>query len=188
LTGKNGETRKCGTGATVAAVTPDLDPLARPSPVQQRLERRDNQSWIAGNPEVGPVQRVVRPGRLPPLVEVKPEVRRRIATIRIDPSERNGSHLRVVGQHDTSAVEMRFESVVLVIRVLARCKLSRGVPERSTLAAGDHDPSLDHAATIGPRVVGVATEGPAENVRQNASIQARAALKSLRLSAYRDCS
>jgi hypothetical protein len=88
----------------VAAVTADLDALARPSPVKQRLKRRDNQNWIVRDAEVGPVQVIVAPRRLPPLVEVQPEVRGYIAGIGMGASEGHGGQLRAVWQHDTTAV------------------------------------------------------------------------------------
>jgi hypothetical protein len=104
LAAEDGETGKRCTGATVAAVTADLDALARPSPIKQRLKRRDNQNWIVRDAEVGPVQVFVGPRRPPPLVEVQPEVRGYIAGIGIDAAEGHGGQLRAVWQHDTTAV------------------------------------------------------------------------------------
>jgi hypothetical protein len=99
-----GETGKRCTGATVAAVTADLDVLARPSPVKQRLKRRDHQNWIVRDAEVGPVQVFVGPRRPPPLVKVQPEVRGYIAGIGIDAAEGHGGQLRAVWKHDATAV------------------------------------------------------------------------------------
>ena len=104
LAAEDGETGKRCAGATVAAVTADLDALARPSPIKQRLKRRDNQNWIVWDAEVGPVQVFVGPRRPPPLVEVQPEVRGYIAGIGIDAAEGHGGQLRAVWQHDTTAV------------------------------------------------------------------------------------
>jgi hypothetical protein len=88
----------------VAAVTANLDALARPSPVKQQLKRHDNQNWVAWDPEVGPVQVFVDPWWPPPLVEVQPEVRGYFAGIGIDAAKRHGGQLRAVWQHDTTAV------------------------------------------------------------------------------------
>src|SRR6187431_2297263 len=81
LAAEDGKASQRGTGATMAAVTADLDALTGPGPVKQRLERSDNRNWIAGDTEVRPVEVVVGPRRPPPLVEVQPKIGRHVAGI-----------------------------------------------------------------------------------------------------------
>ena len=114
LAAEDGETGKRSPRATVAAVAADLDALALPSPVEQRLKHLDNRHWVVGHAEVWPVQELVEPRWLPPLVEVQPEVRRYVAGIGIDAAEGHGCQLRAVRQYDATAVQMRIESVMLM--------------------------------------------------------------------------
>lgn len=148
LAAEDGKTGKRGTGATVAAVTANLDALTSPGSVKQRLKRSDNQNRIARDTEVGPVQVVVRPRRPPPLVEVQPKIRGHIAGIGIDAAEGHRSQLRVIWQHDTTAVKVRFASAMLMGRLRARCSLGSGVPERPALITHDDGPGLGHADTL----------------------------------------
>lgn len=104
LAAEDGETGERSPRATVAAVAADLDVLALPSPVEQRLQNLDNRNWIVRHAEVWPVQELVGPRWLPPLVEVQPEVRRYIAGVGIDAAEGHGSQLRAVRQDDATAV------------------------------------------------------------------------------------
>lgn len=143
LAAEDGETGQGGPGAAVAAVAADLDAFTSPGSLEQRFEHGD-QSWVARDAEVGPVQVVVGPRRLPPLVEVQPEVRDHLAGVGLGAAEGHRRHLRAVGEHDTAAVEVRVESAVLVGRVRARSLLGSRVPERPALVAHDDDPGLGH--------------------------------------------
>ncbi len=67
---EDGETGQGGPGAAVSAVAADLDALTSSGSLEQRFERGDDQGWVARDAVVGPVQVVVRPRRLPSLVEV----------------------------------------------------------------------------------------------------------------------
>jgi len=98
LTAEAGETGERGPRAAVASVAADLDPLAAPSPVQQRLEHLDDRRRIVGDTEVRPVEELARPRRPPPLVEVQPEVRRYLTGVRIDAAEGHGHQPRAVGK------------------------------------------------------------------------------------------
>lgn len=144
LAAEDGETGQGGPGAAVAAVAADLDAFTSPGSLEQRFEHGDDQSWVARDAEVGPVQVVVGPRRLPPLVEVQPEVRDHLAGVGLGAAEGHRRHLRAVGEHDTAAVEVRVESAVLVGRVRARSLLGSRVPERPALVAHDDDPTLGH--------------------------------------------
>lgn len=148
LAAEDGKTGQGGPGATVAAVAADLDALTSPGSVEQRFEYDDDQRWVAGDAEIGPVQVVVGPRRLPPLVEVQPEVRGHVAGVGLGAAEGHRCHLRAVGEHDTAAVEVRVESAVLVGRVRARRLLGIRVPERPALVAHDDDSGIGHVVNL----------------------------------------
>jgi len=84
----------------VAAEATDLHSLSGPSPVEHGSQKRDNLGSIIGDTEVRPVEVIVGPWWLPPVIEIEPVVRRLVTGVGVYGIERCGDDLDAVGQDD----------------------------------------------------------------------------------------
>jgi len=84
MTGHDGEAGQCGAGASVATEAADLHPFSGASPFEHHAERGPDLGSIGGYAEIRPVEVIMAPWRLPPLIQVQPVGRRLVARIWVD--------------------------------------------------------------------------------------------------------
>lgn len=85
----------------------DLDPLARTRPVEHRSESGEDRRRALRNPEIRPVEVVVGPWRLPPVIQIEPEVGVTVTGVGIVGVERHGRDGCAVGKDDDGTVSMQ---------------------------------------------------------------------------------
>jgi hypothetical protein len=98
-----GQDSKAGQGSSGAPVSPeatDLHLFAGTSPLEHGFQGDDDVSRIIGDTEIGPVQVVVRPRRLPFVIKIEPVVRCLFTDVGVHGIERNGGDLGAVRQYD----------------------------------------------------------------------------------------
>jgi hypothetical protein len=119
----------------MAPETTDFHLFPSASTVEKGPQRGDDQGRVGGDTEVRPVEVIVHPGRLPPVVEVKAVVGLLVTRVRGDRVERHGSDLGTVGQGDCITVPVHFELAMEVTGVSALGWLSAQVPVHLTFSA-----------------------------------------------------
>ena len=110
-----------GSGAPMTAKAADLDPSAGARPVEHRSEGDDDWRCTGGNTEIRPVEVVVGPRWLPPMVEVETVVGRTATGVGIVGIERHSHDGCAIGQDDEGTVPMSIHLLRTVIDLGGGC-------------------------------------------------------------------
>ena len=141
---QDGQAGQSRSSPSVATEATDLNSFASSSSSQNVSQRRDDLSGTSWNIEVRPLDVGVRPRRLPPLVQVQPEVGQFVAGVRICRIERHGDDRGAVRQHHNRTVTMHFERSVVVRAIRALRRLAVCLPIDTAFSAGHDDARLRH--------------------------------------------
>ena len=112
---------------------------------QQRSQGSDDWGGIIGHSEVGPVDVIVGPRRIPLRVEIQTKVGSLVAGIGIPCVKRNGGDPGPVGEHHDGSVEVQIESLMIVVRDSALWRFIVHVPVDLALRAHDYGSDVRHA-------------------------------------------
>jgi hypothetical protein len=99
----------------VASETTQLNSVSTASAFQQRSQGGHRFSRITGHAEIGPVEVIVGPRRIPPRVEIQSEIGSRVAGIGMAGVKRNGGDLGTIWQHDDGSVQMQVKPLMIVV-------------------------------------------------------------------------
>ena len=86
--------------------TAELDAFGGPSPLKHRDKHIPGSIWLSRDAEVGPVEMVVGPRRLPPRIQVEPVIGRFITPVRVGRVKGNRNQFSPVGQRDHRPVSV----------------------------------------------------------------------------------
>jgi hypothetical protein len=100
MAGQDGKTGQGHSRWPTATEAPDLRPFPAMSPVERGSRSGDDLGRIIGDTEVRPVEVIVGPRWLPPVIQVEAVVRRSVAGIGVRGVERRGGDLGAVGRGD----------------------------------------------------------------------------------------
>jgi hypothetical protein len=100
MAAQDGEAGQGSSGPPVTTEAADLHPFPGTSPGQHGSQSRDDLSRIVGDTEVWPVEVIVRPRRLPPIVQIEPVIRRLVPGVGVRGIERHGGDFGAVRQDD----------------------------------------------------------------------------------------
>jgi hypothetical protein len=131
------QAREGRSGPSVTTDAAELDAFAGPSPLEHRDKHIPGSIWLSRDSEVGPVEMVVGPRRLPPRVQVEPVIGRFITPIRVGRVKGNRNQFSPVRQRDHRpvSVAVQFAEPVLMTRFLAQREVVVPEPPKMTFGA-----------------------------------------------------
>ena len=129
----------------MATQTSQLNLLSTASTFEKRSQGGNQWSGITGYAEIGPIQVVVRPRRIPLRVEIQTEMGGLIAGIGISGVKRNCGDLGSIRQNDDVLVQVQFKSLMIMAMGVAFRRFIVRVPVDFALCAHDNRSGVDHA-------------------------------------------
>jgi hypothetical protein len=128
----------------MASETTQLNSVSTASAFEQRSQGGHHWSRTTGHAEIGPVEVIVGPRRIPPRVEIQTEIGRLVAGIGIPGVKRNGGDLGPIGQHDDGSVQVQVKPLMIVVRDSALCWFIVHVPVDLALRTHDDGSDVSH--------------------------------------------
>jgi hypothetical protein len=114
------------------------------STLQQRSQGGPHRNRITGHAEIGPVEVVVGPRRIPQWVEIQTEIWSLGPGIGMPGVKRNGGDLGPIGQHDGGSVHVQVKPLMIVVRESALCRFVVRVPVELALRTHDDGSDVGH--------------------------------------------
>ena len=132
----------------MASETAQLNSLSSASAFQQRSQGGHHWSSIAGHAEIGPVEVIVGPRRIPLRVQIQTEIGSMVAGVGIPGVKRNGGDLGPVRQHDDGSMQVQVKPLMIVVRDSALCRFIVHVPVDLALRAHHDGSDVSHAFIV----------------------------------------
>ena len=132
----------------MASETTQLNSVSTTSALQQGSKGGHHWNRITGHTEIGPVEVIVRPRRIPLWVEIQSEIGSLVAGIRIPGVKRNRCDLGSIGQHNSGSVHVQVKPLMIVARDIALCRSVVRVPVELTLRTHDNGSDVGHAFIV----------------------------------------
>ena len=145
---QDGQTGQGRSGSPVPSETTQLNPFSTPGAFSQRSQGGHHWSRITGHAEIGPVEVMVGPRRIPVRVEIQPEVGNLVAGIGIPGVKRNGGDLGPIGQHHDGSVQVQIKSLMIVAWGSALWRIIAHVPVDLALRTHDYGSDVSHALIL----------------------------------------
>ena len=112
--------------------------------LQQRSQGGPHWNRITGHAEIGPVEVIVRPRRIPLWVEIQSEIGSLVAGIGIPGVKRNRGDLGPIGEHDGGSVHVQLKPLMIVVRESALCRFVVRVPVEFALRTHHYGSGVGH--------------------------------------------
>ena len=132
----------------MASETTQLNSLSIASAFQQRAQGGHHWSSITGHAEIGPVEVIVGPRRIPLGIQIQTEIRSLVAGVGIPDVKRNGRDLGPIRQHDEVAVQVHVKPLMIMVSGSALCRFIVRVPVDLALHAHHDRSDVSHAFIV----------------------------------------
>ncbi len=132
----------------MASKATQLNSVAAPSAFQQRPQGGPQGRRVTGHAEIGPVEVIVGPRRIPLRVEIETKLGNLVVGVGISGVKRNRGDLGLIRQHDDGSVQVQLKPLMIVVRDYALCRYIVHVPVDLTLRANDYGSDVRHALIL----------------------------------------
>ena len=132
----------------MASETTQLHSVSTATALQQRSQGRHHWNRFTRHAEIGPVEVIVGPRRIPLWVEIQTEVGSLVAGIGIPGVKRNGVDLGPIGQHNGGSVHVQVKPLMVVVRESALCRFVVRVPVEFALRTHDDGSDVGHVLIV----------------------------------------